>query len=64
MILLTNQRTESAAEMLVMALRENSRATIVGESTAGALFGKDTAELVGTDDPIPNGSDSVVANGP
>jgi carboxyl-terminal processing protease len=46
-ILLTNKQTGSAAEMLVMALRDNSRATAVGEATAGVLFGKDTAELVG-----------------
>ena len=46
-IVLTNKRTGSAAEMLAMALRDNSRATIVGERTAGALFGKDIAELVG-----------------
>jgi carboxyl-terminal processing protease len=46
-ILLTSKQTGSAAEMLVMALRENSGAQIVGQATAGALFGKDIAELVG-----------------
>jgi len=46
-IVLTNRNTASAAEMLAMALRDNSGATIVGETTAGALFGKDTADLVG-----------------
>ena len=44
-ILLVNKNTGSAAEMLAMALRDNSRATLVGERTAGALFGKDVAEL-------------------
>lgn len=33
--------------MLALALRDNSAATIVGESTAGMLFGKDGAELTG-----------------
>jgi len=46
-ILLTNKRTGSAAEMLALALHDNSAATIVGESTAGMLFGKDGAELTG-----------------
>jgi len=47
MIVLTNQGTGSGAEMLAMALRDNGRATLVGEQTAGALFGKDGAELTG-----------------
>lgn len=46
-LLLTNKGTGSAAEMLVMALHDNFPAIIVGEGTAGALFGKDVAELVG-----------------
>ena len=46
-ILLTNKNTASAAEMLAMALHDNSRTIIVGEETAGALFGKDMAELAG-----------------
>ena len=46
-ILLTNKGTGSGAEMLAMALHDNSQATIVGENTAGALFGKDGAELAG-----------------
>jgi C-terminal peptidase prc len=46
-ILLTNNNTASAAEMLAMALRDNSRAAVVGEQTAGALFGKDLVELAG-----------------
>ena len=46
-ILLTNKQTASAAEMLAMALHDQSRAIIVGERTAGALFGKDIAELTG-----------------
>jgi C-terminal peptidase prc len=44
-ILLTNHSTGSAAEMLAMALRDNGRGIIVGEATAGALFGKDVAKL-------------------
>ena len=44
-ILLTNRNTGSAAEMLALALRYNKRATIIGEPTAGDLFGKDVEEL-------------------
>lgn len=44
-ILLMNKQTGSAAEMLAMALHDNSRATLVGERTAGALFGKALPEL-------------------
>ncbi|MHC4675962.1 MAG: S41 family peptidase [Planctomycetota bacterium] len=44
-IVLTNRNTGSGAEMLAMALRDNRRAMIVGERTAGALFGKDFEEL-------------------
>ncbi|MBI5821581.1 MAG: PDZ domain-containing protein [Verrucomicrobia bacterium] len=47
LILLMNRNSASGAEMLAMALRDNSKATLVGEETAGALFGKDMAELVG-----------------
>ncbi len=47
LILLTNKNSASGAEILAMALRGNSRATLVGEETAGALYGKDMAELVG-----------------
>ena len=46
-ILLTNNGTGSGAEMLAMALRDYSRAIIVGENTCGALFGKDIEELSG-----------------
>ncbi|HUW82337.1 MAG TPA: S41 family peptidase [Phycisphaerae bacterium] len=42
---LTNSITGSGAEMLAMNLRDNKRATIVGERTAGALFGKDIQHL-------------------
>jgi C-terminal peptidase prc len=45
-IILTNTESGSAAEMLAMALRDNGRGTIVGMRTAGALFGKDGAELM------------------
>jgi len=44
-VVLTNQNTGSAAEMVAMALRDNGRAKVVGEPTAGALFGKDLQEL-------------------
>ena len=47
LILLTNKNSGSGAEILAMALRDNSKATLVGEETAGALYGKDMAELVG-----------------
>jgi carboxyl-terminal processing protease len=40
-----NRNTGSSAEMLAMALRDNGRATLIGETSAGALFGKDLAEL-------------------
>ena len=46
-IVLANRRTGSGAEILALALRENSGARLVGERTAGALFGKDLAQLVG-----------------
>ena len=46
-MVLINRQTGSAAEMLAMALQNHSRATLVGERTAGALFGKDFAELTG-----------------
>jgi len=44
-VVLMNRSTGSAAEMLAMALKDNGRATLVGETSAGALFGKDLAEL-------------------
>ncbi|MCX6898446.1 MAG: S41 family peptidase [Verrucomicrobia bacterium] len=47
LILLMNRNTASGAEMLAMSLRNNSAATIVGENTAGMLFGKDGVELTG-----------------
>ncbi|MFA6564959.1 MAG: protein kinase [Verrucomicrobiia bacterium] len=47
LLVLTNKNTASGAEALVMALRDNSAATLVGENTAGMLFGKDGAELAG-----------------
>jgi carboxyl-terminal processing protease len=43
--LLTNKQTGSAAEALAMALRDNGRGTIVGERTAGMLFGKEIVKL-------------------
>jgi C-terminal peptidase prc len=46
-IVLTNKGTGSGAEILALALRENAGAPLVGEPTAGALFGKELAELVG-----------------
>jgi carboxyl-terminal processing protease len=45
LLVLVNRNTGSAAEMLAMALRGNHRALIVGETTAGALFGKAFEEL-------------------
>ncbi len=47
LILLTNRDTASGAEMLAMSLHDNSAATLVGENTAGMLFGKDGGELTG-----------------
>ena len=44
-VVLMNRNTGSAAEMLAMALRDNGRATLIGETSTGALFGKDLAEL-------------------
>lgn len=44
-IVLTNHNTASCAEMLALALRDNDRATIIGQPTAGALFGKDCEKL-------------------
>ena len=44
-IVLTNKNTGSGAEMVLLALRDNERATIIGEVTAGTLFGKDLQEL-------------------
>ena len=46
-IVLINKGTGSGAEILALALRENGGGLLVGERTAGALFGKDLAELVG-----------------
>jgi carboxyl-terminal processing protease len=42
---LVNRNTGSSAEVLTMALRDNSAAVIVGEPTAGMLFGKDIETL-------------------
>ncbi len=42
---LVNRNTGSSAEILAMALRDNSAAVIVGEPTAGMLFGKDIEPL-------------------
>jgi carboxyl-terminal processing protease len=44
-VVLINRNTGSAAEMLAMALRDNGRAALIGEKSAGALFGKDLEEL-------------------
>ena len=45
LIVLTNRNTGSAAEMLVLALQGGGRTAIIGERTAGTLFGKDIQEL-------------------
>jgi carboxyl-terminal processing protease len=39
-LVLVNRNTGSSAEILAMALRDNAAAVIVGEPTAGFLFGK------------------------
>jgi len=44
-LVLVNRHTGSSAEILAMALRDNSAAVIVGEPTAGMLFGKDFETL-------------------
>jgi carboxyl-terminal processing protease len=44
-IILINRNTGSGAEMLAIALQDNGRATLIGEPTAGAVFGKDIEEL-------------------
>jgi carboxyl-terminal processing protease len=44
-LVLVNRNTGSSAEVLAMALRDNDAATIVGEPTAGMLFGKDLEPL-------------------
>lgn len=44
-IVLTNRNTASCAEMLALALHDNHRATVIGQPTAGALFGKDWEKL-------------------
>ena len=44
-IVLTNHNTGSGAEMLAIALHDNQRATVIGQPTAGALFGKDLEKL-------------------
>jgi carboxyl-terminal processing protease len=44
-LVLVNRNTGSSAEILAMALRDNGAATIVGEPTAGMLFGKDMEPL-------------------
>jgi carboxyl-terminal processing protease len=42
---LVNRNTGSSAEILAMALRDNAAAVIVGEPTAGFLFGKEFETL-------------------
>ena len=44
-LVLTNRHTGCGAEMLAMALRDNRRATILGERTAGLLSGYDFEKL-------------------
>ncbi len=44
-LVLVNRNTGSSAEILAMALRDNGAAVIVGEPTAGMLFGKDLEPL-------------------
>jgi C-terminal peptidase prc len=44
-IVLVNHNTGSSAEVVAMALRDNGRALILGEPTAGMLFGKDIESL-------------------
>ena len=44
-LVLVNHNSGSGAEVLAMALRDNAAAVIVGERTAGALFGKDLETL-------------------
>jgi carboxyl-terminal processing protease len=44
-LVLVNRNTGSSAEILAMALRDNGAAVIVGESTAGMLFGKEFQTL-------------------
>ncbi len=44
-VVLMNRDTASAAEMLAMALHDNGRASLIGETSAGCLFGKDLGEL-------------------
>ena len=44
-LVLVNRQTGSSAEVLAMALRDNAAAVIVGEPTAGFLFGKEFEPL-------------------
>jgi carboxyl-terminal processing protease len=44
-VVLVNRNTGSSAEILAMALRDNGAAVIVGEPTAGFLFGKEFETL-------------------
>jgi C-terminal peptidase prc len=44
-IVLINGCTGSGAEMLALALHDNLQATLIGQPTAGALFGKDFEKL-------------------
>ena len=44
-IVLVNKASGCGGEALGMALRDNNQGTIVGETTAGALFAKDIIEL-------------------
>jgi C-terminal processing protease CtpA/Prc len=54
---LANRQTGSSAEVLAMALRDNSAAAIVGEPTAGFLFGKDLQ-------PLPDGRALLIRTAP
>jgi hypothetical protein len=42
---LVNRNTGCGAETLAMALRDNDRAILIGERTAGVLYGKDGVDL-------------------
>lgn len=44
-VVLVNRNTGSAAEILAMAISDNDRGTLIGQRTAGALYGKDIIDL-------------------